>query len=117
MLILADDVSRPDAENELMIWADMQSFEFQSRINQMLSLAISELVNGPGGKDTRRRRPWELLSTSDMNSWVASLSGVADPPQAELITRVIVCCTEQLLSEAHTPSPKSSSRKRTTQYQ
>src|SRR3546814_4719169 len=90
----------------------VRSFEVQSRINQMLALALSEAVGGSNVKDARRRRPWELLSASDTSAWVASLVGVTDPPQAELITKIIVCCTEQILTGVRKPQKKASNTKR-----
>lgn len=112
MLVLAEDINRSDSADELAVWCEVRSFEFQSRINQMLALALSEAVGGSNVKDARRRRPWELLSASDTSAWVASLVGVTDPPQAELITKIIVCCTEQILTGVRKPQKKASNTKR-----
>jgi hypothetical protein len=114
MLVVAEDIHRMVAGAELAIWSDVPSLEFRSRINQMLALALAELANGSDGKDVRRRRPWELVTTSDTSAWIASLVGVTDPPQAELITKIIVCCTEQLLAGVRKPVKMAVASKRTS---
>lgn len=114
MLVVAEDIQRTGAGEELTIWSAIPSLEFRSRINQMLALALAELASGCDGKDARRRRPWELVSSSDTSAWIAALVGVTDPPQAELITKIIVCCTEQLLAGVRRPAKNAAVSKRTS---